>query len=302
METSFEATDEKTMDAEEVAEVRDVPACSLSEPLECLYMGKQMRWLAGLIETEKTTEAVFDLLWPSLDKGERRLSVRRAVIWHALHFLIYKANQAKLEFAALPEEVRHAAVCELLKPGRGQAGTWAILQFARAWFADFQQIASNFNVAEDGRAPPPVDVKELWDELRDRPQQDLRFDVWRARLQSPTQRAQDPMAKALLAGKGEINAMRRAEEKRALKRQLTSGIVYHVGATGGKLVYPRDFPLLPRKNGKTWDPITRKDVKLPCADYINPWMHFEKALVLWGGAGRQKRATATAIANHLAET
>ena len=134
----------------------DVLARSLSEPLGCLCMGKQMRWLVGHIETDKSTEAVFDLLWPLLDKGERRLSVRRAVNRHALHFLIYKADQAKLEFATLPEEVRPAAVYELLKPGRGQAGTRAILQFARAWFADSQQITANFNVAEDAPAPPPV--------------------------------------------------------------------------------------------------------------------------------------------------
>ena len=241
METSLKATEKATIDAEEGTEVHEVPARSLSEPLECLCMGKQMRWLVGLIETDKSAEAVFDLLWPSLDKGERRLSVRRGAEWHALHFLIYKADQAKLEFATLPEEVRPAAVYELLKPGRGQAGTRAILQFARDWFTDFQQITSNFNVAEDAPPPPPVDVKELWDELRTRPQQDLHFDFWRARLQSPGQRAQDPMAKALLAGKSEINAMRRAEEKRALKRQLTSGIVYHVGTTGSKLVYRAIF-------------------------------------------------------------
>ena len=301
MGTSFEATEKKTIDAEEGAEVLDVPARSLSEPLGCLCMGKQIRWLVGIIETDKSVEAVFDLLWPSLDKGERRLSVRRAVNRHALHFLIYKADQAKLEFATLPEEVRPAVVYELLKPGRGQAGTRAILQFARAWFADFQQIASNFNVAEDGPAPPPVDVKELWHELREKPQQDLHFDFWRARLQSPAQRAQDPRAKALLAGKGEISAMRRAEEKRALKRQLTSGIVYHVGTTGSKLVYPCDFPGLPRKKGNTWDPIVRKDVNLPFADYVNTRMHFEKVLVLWGGGGRQKTPTAAGIANHLAE-
>ena len=220
----------------------DVLARSLSEPLGCLCMGKQMRWFVGHIETDKSTEAVFDLLWPLLDKGERRLSVRRAVDRNALHFLIYKADQAKLEFATLPEEVRPAVVYELLKPGWGQAGARAILQFARAWFTDFQQTTSNFNVAKDAPAPPPVDVKELWDESRDRPQQELHFDFWRARLQSPAQRAQDPRAKALLAGRGEISAMRRAEEKRALKRQLASGIVYHVGTTGSKLVYPRDFP------------------------------------------------------------
>ena len=74
-----------------------------------------------------------------------------------------------------------------------------------------------------------------------------------------------------------------------------------MGATGSKLVYPRDFPGLPRKKGKTWDPITRKDVKLPFAEDINIRMHFEKALVLWGGAGRQNTPTATAIANTLAE-
>ena len=58
-------------------------------------------------------------------------------------------------------------------------------------------------------------------------------------------------------------ARRRAEEKRALKRQLTSGIVYHVGTTGSKLVYPRGLPGLPHKKGKTWDFIVRKGVKLP---------------------------------------
>ena len=56
METSFEATEKKTIDAEEGTEVHEVPARSLSEPLECLCMGKQMRWLVGLIETEKSTE------------------------------------------------------------------------------------------------------------------------------------------------------------------------------------------------------------------------------------------------------
>ena len=101
METSFEATEKKTIDVKEVAEVHDVPARSLSEPLGCPCMGKQMRWLVGLIYTDKPTEAVFDLLWPLLDKGERRLSVRRPVNRHALHFLIYKADQAKLEFATL---------------------------------------------------------------------------------------------------------------------------------------------------------------------------------------------------------
>ena len=120
-------------------------------------------------------------------------------------------------------------------------------------------------------------------------------------MQSPERRAQDPRAKALLAGRGEISPMRRAEEKRALKRQLTSGIVYHVGTMGSKLVYPRDFPGLPRKKGKTWDAIVRKDVNLPFADYVNTRMHFEKALVLWGSAGRQKTPTAAGIANFLAE-
>ena len=50
MDISCEATEKKTIDAEEGAEVREVPARSLSEPLECLYMGKQMRWLtAGVV-------------------------------------------------------------------------------------------------------------------------------------------------------------------------------------------------------------------------------------------------------------
>ena len=59
--------------------------------------------------------------------------------------------------------------------------------------------------------------------------------------------------------------------------------------------------MLPRKKGKTWDPIARKDVKLPFADYVNTLLHFEKALVLWGDGGQQNTPTAAAIANYLAE-
>jgi len=133
-------------------------------------------------------------------------------------------------------------------------------------------------VAEDAPAPPPVDVKELWDELRDRPQQELHFDFWRTRLQSPAQRAQDPRAKALLAGRGEISAMRRAEEKRALERRLTSAIVYGQQARlPARFVLP---PTHPHKKGK--------DVNLPFADYVNTRMHFEKVLVLWGGRRHQE--------------
>ena len=91
MEDSFEAMEKETIEAKEDVQVNDVPAHSLSDPLEDLRVGKQMRWLVGLVETDKSTEAVFDLLWPSLDKGEHRLSVRRGAERHAVHFLIYKA-------------------------------------------------------------------------------------------------------------------------------------------------------------------------------------------------------------------
>ena len=144
----------------------------------------------------------------------------------------------------------------------------------------------------------PVDVEELYDEVCNKPQKDIHFDMWRAKQLPPKQRG--AVAKALLAGKAEISAMRRDEEKRTLKRQLTSGIVYHVGTTGSKLVYPHDFPELPRKKGKTWDP-KRKDINPIFADYVDMKMHFEKVLVLWGSAGIQKTPTAAAIANHLAE-
>ena len=254
MEDSFEATEKETIEAKEDVQVNDVPAHSLSDPLEDLRVGTQMRWLVGFIATDKRTEEVFDLLWPLLDKGERRLSVRRGVDQRTLHSLIYKADQAKLEFSSLPGEVRPAAVYEVLKPDRGQAGTRAIAQFARAWFTEFQQITSNFNVAEQTEAPPPVDVENLWEEMRRKPQKEMQFDFWRARLQSPTQRARDPRARALLSGKGEISAMRRAEEKRALKRQLTSGIVYHVGTTENKLIYPHDVSGAPRQEGEDVGP------------------------------------------------
>ena len=70
-----------------------------------------------------------------------------------MHCLIYKADQRRLEFSSLPGEVRPAAVYEVLKPGRGQAGTRAIAQFVRDWFTEFQQITSNFNVAEQAETP-----------------------------------------------------------------------------------------------------------------------------------------------------
>ena len=69
-----------------------------------------MRWLVGRIETHKSMQEVFDLLWPLLVKGYRRLSVRRGTEQDALDAFIYKGDQAKLDLASLPEEIRHATV------------------------------------------------------------------------------------------------------------------------------------------------------------------------------------------------
>ena len=102
METSLKATEKATIDAEEGTEVHEVPARSLSEPLECLCMGKQMRWLVGFIETDKSTEAVFDLLWPWLDKGERRLSVRRGVDRRACIFSSTKPTRLSWSLSLSP--------------------------------------------------------------------------------------------------------------------------------------------------------------------------------------------------------
>ena len=60
MEDSFEATEKETIEAKEDVQVNDVPAHSLSDPLEDLRVGTQMRWLVGFIET---------------DKGQRRSSI-----------------------------------------------------------------------------------------------------------------------------------------------------------------------------------------------------------------------------------
>ena len=64
----------------------------------------------------------------------------------------------------------------MLKPDRGQAGAWAIAQFARAWFTEFQQIASNSNVAQETEAPPTVHVENLWEEMRCKPQKEMQLD------------------------------------------------------------------------------------------------------------------------------
>ena len=105
----------------------------------------------------------------------------------------------------------------------------------------------------------------------------------------------------MVNGWSNITALKRGDEKRALKHQRIAGIVFHVGSTGSRLVYPRDFPQLSRKIGRTWDPVTRKDVELPFAQYVDTRMHFEKVLVLWGDAGLQKTPTAAGIAKYLAE-
>ena len=218
-----------------------------------------------------------------------------------MSFLIYKADQAKLGLSSLPEEVRPATVHEVFKPGRGQAGAQAIVQFVRGWFAEFQQITSNFNVAEGVEAPPPVDPEDLYEELRSKPQKDLRFEFWRARLQSPTQRAKDPRARALLAGRAEISAMRREEERRESKRKLQDGIVFRVGEPGcTKLIYPDDVPSLAGKLGRTYNPLTKQNEISTVSNYVESKLHLEKTLVLWGAGGNQKTPSAEAIAKDFA--
>ena len=293
----FSLTGKETIKAEQGEQVRDVSERSLSEPLEDLCMGKQMRCLVGVIKTDKSTGDVFDLLWPLLDRGERRLSVRRGVEQCSVSFLIYKADQAKLNLFSLPEEVRPATVHEVLKPSRGKVGAQAILQFVREWFTDFQQITSNFKLAEEVEAPPPVDPENLYKEFKSKPQNDLRFECWRARLQSPTQR--DPRARALLAGKAEISAMRREEQMHESKRRLQDGIVFRVGDCTN-LVYPDDVPKLPGKLGHTFNPLTKQNEIEPVSKYVETKLHLEKTLVSWGAGGNQKTPSAEAIAKEFA--
>ena len=61
---SFEATEKETIEAEGDVKVYDVPACSLSEPLEYLRMGQQMRWLVlvNVNNSPKTHERVEQML------------------------------------------------------------------------------------------------------------------------------------------------------------------------------------------------------------------------------------------------
>ena len=84
----FSLTGKETIEAEQGVQVRDVFERNLSEPLEDLCMAKQMRCLVGVIKTDKSTEDVFDLLWPLLNRGGRRLSVRRGVEQCSVSFLI----------------------------------------------------------------------------------------------------------------------------------------------------------------------------------------------------------------------
>ena len=92
MEDSFGATETETIEAKDDVQVNDVPAHSLSDPWEDLCIGQQMRWFVGFIETDKSTEEIVDLLWLLIDKGGRRLNVRRGVDQRTLHFLMYKAD------------------------------------------------------------------------------------------------------------------------------------------------------------------------------------------------------------------
>ena len=207
-------------------------------------MSSRMQWLVCRINTQKTTEEVFDLLWdPMLAKGHRRLSVRRGSDRDAVLALIHKADQAKVSLGDLPEEVRPVASSEILKPGRGKAGTRAIEEFARAWFKDYSQITSNFAME------PPMEVgdtdvdvpsiREVYEKVAPLSQRQYLLSIAQAKQKPPKER--NAMENAALKAKPELSALRALDKKDAKAvAEMESNDCYEA-VTGEGLHMPTDF-------------------------------------------------------------
>ena len=102
---------------------------------EGLIMAKRTRWTVFAVNHGElgSTVAVYDAIWEGLGTaGSRRLSVRREAgeYWA----LVYKGDSAIVDLSSLSQVARPTAAYEIPKPGAGQAGSRAIVGFARAWF------------------------------------------------------------------------------------------------------------------------------------------------------------------------
>ena len=110
---------------------------------EGLVMAKRTRWTVCTVNRGglDSTAAVFDAIWGGLGAtGNRRLSARRAAgeYWA----LVYKGDQAIVDLSRLSQAASPTAAYEIPKSGAGQAGSRAIVDFARAWF-EAEETTSN---------------------------------------------------------------------------------------------------------------------------------------------------------------
>ena len=258
-----------------------------------MVIGKCLRWSAWPLNSAATTGEAFDHMWTWLGtQGKRHLSIRRGSD-NSLWALLFKGDQAELDLATAPEEVRLAARYEITKPGSGQAATRAIANFIRGkWFCG-AETTSNFQVSHEA----PVDFGSVFESVKDMEAEEYLQHKAHTKLNSD----REPKDKALLRCSSEVQGLRRLERKRESKRKLQDGIVFRVGEPGcTKLIYPNDVPSLAGKLGRTYNPLTKHNETATVSDYVESKLHLEKTLVLWGAGGNQKTLSAEAIAKDFA--
>ena len=227
----------------------------------------------------------------------RYLSVRRGAD-DSLWALLFKGDQAEINLGAAPEGVRPSALCEIPKPGNGQAATRAISDFVRkSWFSGYAEATSNFKVDDLS----PADFESLYDSVKDMPEEELVQLTAQTKLAGSFDRSPGTEGHALLKCSPEIRQLRRLQEKRESKRKLQDGIVFRVGEPScTKLVFPDDVPTLAAKPGRTYNALTKQNEIVSLSDYVGSKLHLEKTLVLWGAGGNQKTPSAEAIAKEFA--
>ena len=252
---------------------------------------KRTRWAVLELQPDNgsSTEEVFDCLWKVLGKSTRSLSVARFPdTWRAL---LVKTDDGKIPLGDLPLP---AKACQLAGISTaGAASNKVKVQLARAWFACCHEATGNLALDPEEAADP----QKVYESLPEG-STDLRMEHWEAK-QLP-KRDRNARQRSVVEGWGDIQALRREEERRAAKRKRERPVVFRRGDNWTDLEYPRDVPILARKSGKTYNPLTEKQETRPFTDYADDVLHMEKVLVLWGPGGRGKSQAARCVAKHLA--
>ena len=251
---------------------------------------RRTRWTVLRLETEGTTESVYDALWEALGKeGKRWLSVAK----HngVMRALLYKGDDGEVDLATLPAPSTLYGLPHEVAAG-GPASRAATAEFARAWLDRAQEATSNFIVESDEKLQ--ATAKEAFEDCQVLSDKDLLLSLAAARLPGASPRAQ-----VMKRISPELKALRSVEKKQQkVDADILQDACYRAVEPAG-LHMPTDFVDVGAWSGETWSAENGAQ-EMTFLHWPNSSEHVERTAVVYGDSNSGKTAVLNGTARTLA--